>query len=104
MENSHIMFLLSNSENSASSYNIKEFKDKIEPWYEKLNKIPEISTIFRVISARYSGLEKIVFDFTKESVIGMCADSSDTVPGLTDYEKGRIYVGQKGKKLKYWEL
>jgi hypothetical protein len=92
------MFLLSKSENSASSYNIKEFKDKIETWYEKLNEIPEISTIFRVISARYSGLEKIVFDFTKESVIGICADSSHNIVGLTDYEKGRIYVGAKGEE------
>jgi hypothetical protein len=98
MESSDIMFLLSKSENSASSYNIKEFKEKIEPWYEKLNKIPEISIIFHVISARYSGLEKIVFDFTKMSVIGICADSSHTVKGLTDYEMGRIYVGAKGEE------
>jgi hypothetical protein len=70
--------------------------------YIKLDGIPEISAILKVV-AQSKSLD-IIFDFNKESIIDLDPTSSSATSGQTDFRSCRIYIGAKQptKKVTYW--
>jgi len=94
---SHILFLVTKSRLcfSTDQKQEKAFFDLIKKLFEDLNKIPEISSLLKVLE--HSKTLQIMFDFTHASVEKVNLLESNTTRGITNHENERIYIGADQK-------
>jgi ankyrin repeat protein len=90
-DDSHIIYLLSKSRLGIGQEK-KELGTILE-LYKKLDAIPEISTILKVVEHCEGAV--IIFDFNRDSVIDVDPTKCSATRGASYFETSHIYVGAK---------
>jgi len=91
-DDSHIIYLLSKSRLGFGRGKKKNF-GIVRELYKKLDTIPEITTVLKVVER--SALTEIIFDFDNDSIIDLDPTKSSETKGSCYYREGRIYIGAK---------
>ena len=91
-DDSHIIYLLSKSRLGIGQEKKKNF-GIVRELYKKLDTIPEISTVLKVVES--SALTEIIFDFDNDSIVDLDPTKSSETKGSCYYREGRIYIGAK---------
>jgi len=91
-DDSHIIYLLSKSRLGIGQEKKKNF-GIVRELYKKLDTIPEISTVLKVVES--SALTEIIFDFDNDSIVDLDPTKSSETKGFCYYREGRIYIGAK---------
>lgn len=92
---SHIFFIYSKTR-LGLGYDKKKQKshfESIKTFLDKLNKLPEVVPILKVIEHSYSLI--VVFDFDRDNVNKIDLVSSENFSGFCYQISGRIYIGAK---------
>jgi ankyrin repeat protein len=93
-DDSHIIYLLSKSRMGIGQEKKENF-GIIRKLYKKLDSIPEISTILKVLEQ--SELRDIIFDFDKDSIVDLDPTYSSEAKGSCEHKEGHIYIGAKNE-------